>query len=184
MLLSCRGVCPLRTRAVSGAGQGFPTEVSSVLSSMFTWSGGLLTPCFQRHCVEAPSGRYRGNAKFWAARAFPHYCPCLWAPQKETKEGDGLGQNVLFSFLFTSLDVRRETGMYWEGAAEAKPQADLISIILQIHTPRCSEPHPSTGEEKAKKVASNTAWLPECAQTYLHSGPFIQLQHPVTNGSP
>lgn len=48
---------------MSGAGQGFPTEVSSVLSSMFAWSGGLLTRCFQRHCVEAPSGRYQGEMR-------------------------------------------------------------------------------------------------------------------------
>lgn len=49
--------------------------------------------------------------------------------------------------------------MYWEGAAEAKALADLISTILRIHTPplRCSEPHLRTGEEKAKKVASNIA---------------------------
>lgn len=74
--------------------------------------------------------------------------------------------------------------MYWEGAAEAKLQADLISTILQIHTPRCSEPHPSTGEEKAKKVASNTAWLCECAETDLHSGPFNPVAAPSGQRQP
>lgn len=128
VLLSCRGACWLRTRAVSGAGQVFPTEDSSEATSTLAWSSSWLTERFLRHCVEAPSGRYQGGpAKFCSARAFPHCYWCFWAPQRETKEGDFLGQLVPFSSLFTEVNVQWEAGMHWGGAGEAKPQPGLIS---------------------------------------------------------
>lgn len=150
-----------------GQGRAFPLRSPQCFPPCLPGAAVCWHGAFKGIVWSLPVEGIGGNTKFWSARAFPHYYWCLWAPQKQTKEGDGLGQNVLFSFLFTSLDVRRETGMYWEGAAEAKAQADLISTILRIHTPplRCSEPHPRTGEEKAKKVASNIAWLRECAKT-------------------